>query len=102
MDRRLKLQELLEKIPKVKAAYFQPPENLKMVYPCIRYYRGRPRTNRADNIAYQFTQCYELIVIDPDPDSKIARYIVEHFEMSEINPSYVSNNLHHTPITLYY
>lgn len=102
MDRRLKLNELLEQVPTVKKAYFQPPENVKMEYPCIRYYRGRPSTDRADNVAYRYTQCYELIVIDPDPDSQIARYIVEHFPMAQINPTYVSNNLYHTPITLYF
>lgn len=102
MDRRLKLQELLSQIPGVKEAYFQPPENVSMVYPCIRYYRVRPSTDRADDMVYRFTQCYDLIVIDPDPDSTIPRYIVEHFQMAEMGPSYAANNLHHTPITLYY
>lgn len=102
MDRRLKLQKLLEEIPCVKRVYFQPPAEERMIYPCIRYYRGRPRIARADNSAYQFTQCYELIVIDPNPDSRIARYIVENISMTEINATYVSNNLYHTPITLYF
>lgn len=102
MDRRLKLHEFLEKIPTVKKAYFQPPESVKMVYPCIRYYKVRPRADRADDMVYRFTQCYELIVIDPNPDSQISRYIVEHLPMAEINPTYTSNNLYHTPITLYY
>lgn len=73
-----------------------------MVYPCIRYSRGRPRTNRADNGAYRFTQGYELIVITPDPDSPVPKYIVEHFQMAEINTTYVMDNLYHTSITLYY
>lgn len=102
MDRRQKLQELLEKVPRVKKVYFQPPAEVRMIYPCIRYYRTRARTERADNMAYRFTQCYELIVIDSDPDSQIARYIVENFQMAELNPGYVANNLYHTPITLYY
>lgn len=102
MDRRLILQELLEKIPEVKKVYFQPPANVHMVYPCIRFYRGRPRTAKADNLTYRFTQGYELIVIDPNPDSQIARYIVENFQMAEENNTYVSNNLYHTPITLYF
>lgn len=102
MDRRLNLQKLLEEVPKVRKVYFQPPENLKMEYPCIRYYRVRPSTDKADDMTYRFTQCYELIVIDSDPDSQIARYIVENFQMAEMNTTYASNNLYHTSITLYF
>lgn len=102
MDRRLKLQMDLEKIPGIKKAYFQPPETVRMVYPCIRYSRGRPRTARADNTAYRFTQCYELMVITPDPDSEVPKYIAKHFPMAEVNTTYPSNNLYHTSITLYY
>lgn len=102
MDRRLNLQNLLEKIPGIKKVYFQPPENTKMEYPCIRYYRTRARTDRADNAGYRFTQCYDLIVIDSDPDSEIARYIVLNFPMAELNNTYVSGNLYHASITLYF
>lgn len=102
MDRRLMLQEDLEKIPGVEKVYFQPPANVRMVYPCIRFGRGRPRTFRADDKAYRFIQGYELIVIDSDPDSPISKYVVENFPMAEINTTYVSDNLYHTSITLYY
>lgn len=101
-DRRLKLDELLKKVPGIKKTYFQPPANVSMTYPCIRYYRVRPDTDKADDMTYRFTQCYELIVIEYDPDSEIARYIVEHFQMATINTVYVTNNLYHTSITLYY
>lgn len=102
MDRRQILQEKLEKIPGIKKVYFQPPASVRMVYPCIRFSKGRPRLHKADDMAYRFTQGYELIVIELDPDSKVARYIVEHFPMSEINTTYVADNLYHTSITLYY
>lgn len=102
MDRRLILQERLEKVPTVKEVYFQPPKSLQMIYPCVRYYKARPSTDKADNLTYRFTQCYELIVIDPNPDSQIARYIAEHFQLAEINTTYVSDNLYHTSITLYF
>lgn len=102
MDRRLKLQSLLEKVPGIKKVYFQPPASVRMVYPCIRYNRGRPRTARADDAAYRYTQAYELIVITSDPDSPIPQYIAEHFPMAEVNTTYVADNLYHTSITLYY
>lgn len=102
MDRRLTLQERLEQVPTIKAVYFQPPENIRMEYPCIRYYRVRPSVDRANDKVYRYTQCYELIVIDPDPDSQVAEYIATHFPMAEVNTTYASNDLYHTSITLYY
>lgn len=102
MDRRLKLDELLKAIPGVKKVYFQPPENIRMEYPCIRYYRTRPSVDRANDRVYRFTQCYELITIDTNPDAQTARYIVENFQMAEVGTTYVSENLYHTPITLYF
>lgn len=102
MDRRLKLHKLLEEIPGVKEVYFQPPGSVQMIYPCIRYKKGRPSTDRADNRLYRFAQGYELMVLETDPDSPIAKYIVENFQMAEINTVFVSNNLYHTSITLYF
>lgn len=102
MDRRLILHQRLKEVPGVEEAYFQPPKSARMVYPCIRYHKSRPATDKADDRTYRFVQGYELIVIETDPDSPIARYIVEHFPMAEINTQYVSNNLYHTPITLYF
>lgn len=102
MDRRLDLQMKLEEIPGVKRAYFQPPSSVMMEYPCVRYARSKARLLRADNQAYRFTQGYELMVIDPDPDSQIPKYIVDFFPMAEINSVYISENLYHTSITLYY
>lgn len=102
MDRRLILQDRLERVPGVSRVYFQPPANVRMVYPCVRYSRSRPSSLRADDMAYRFIQGYELIVIDRNPDSPIPQYIVEHFQMAVINATYVVDNLYHTPITLYF
>lgn len=102
MDRYLILQNLLRAVPGVKEVYFQPPASICMIYPCIRFSRSRAKVGRADNKCYRFTQAYELIVITPDPDSPIPQYIIENFQMSEINSVYVSENLYHTSITLYY
>lgn len=102
MDRRLILQERLEKIQNVKKVYFQPPASVRMEYPCVRYNRSRTRSHRADNRTYRFTQGYELMVIDPNPDSEIPQKIIESFQMAEINTTYTSQNLYHTSITLYF
>jgi len=70
MGTRLELQALLLTCgtPNV---YFQPPESLKLVYPCIIYKRDTARTIFADDKPYKHTKRYLITVIDPDPDSEI-------------------------------
>lgn len=71
------LQDLLETlVPPVgpddfKAVYFQPPSNLRMVYPCIEYHLDYAETKHADNVPYSHTKRYQATVIDEDPDSEI-------------------------------
>ena len=68
---RLKLQNLLENIMVdsnlPKNVYFQPPENLKMNYPCIVYHRQYLDGVPADNINYIINRQYRIIYIDRDP-----------------------------------
>lgn len=102
MSKRLELHSLLKQIPTVKNAYFQPPESIKLQYPCIIYSKEPPATRRADNTIYNNRERYRIIVIDPDPDSEIPDYILYNFKMSRIDRYYVSDNLNHTILTLYF
>ena len=52
MDRRLILDAKLRRILGSENVYFEPPQSLKMKYPCIRYSRSRIDTIHADNKAY--------------------------------------------------
>ena len=47
-------QTVLESIPGVEKVYFQPPESVKLVYPCILYEYSRASHIYADNITYLF------------------------------------------------
>ena len=87
---------------KVSRVYFQPPESLKMEYECIRYSRTGVNVTRANNGVYVTANKYEVIVIDYDPDSKIPDKILERFPMCTFDRVYVSDNLYHTALTLYY
>lgn len=102
MDRRQKLQMKLEETPRIKGVYFQPPEGFKMQYPCIRYNREDARTSKADNLTYRFTQRYTLMVITRDPDDGTAKWLVENLPMCSIDRTYVTNNLYHSVLTLFY
>ena len=102
MASRLSLHEELCKILRSKFAYFDPPETLRMNYPCIRYSKGTPDLRRANNRLYKGTEQYSLTVIDKDPDGDIPDRLLEHFPMSRIDRRYKADNLNHTVLTIYY
>ena len=101
MDSRLKLQTLLENYLGSRNVYYQPPESLKMEYPCIRYSKARPDVKHADNVKYLNKDRYEIIVIDRRPDNKVINDLLT-MSYSSFDRHYVSNNLHHDIINLYF
>lgn len=102
MAGRLQLHEELCDILQTKNVYFQPPESVKMTYPCIRYSKAEPDARHANDKVYKNVSKYEGIVIDYDPDSAIPDSLLEYFQMCSLGKAYVSNNLNHFPFTLYY
>lgn len=102
MGSRLKLHEELCEFLNNRRVYFQPPASVKMSYPCIRYSLGNVDTKKADDINYKNTKRYEIVVIDPDPDSDIYEKILAHFPMCSFDRFYVAENLNHWVLTLYY
>lgn len=102
MDRRLELHELLESLlPVGKRAYFQPPTNVDMQYPCIVYSRDNRHTDYADDMPYRHKKRYSVTVIDWDPDSSIPDKVAE-LPMSSFSRHYTADNLNHDVYTLYF
>ena len=102
MASRLDLHEELCSVLGSRNVYFQPPESVKMKYPCIRYSSDGVDSVHANNRAYRNVKRYEGVVIDSNPDSVIADKILAHFEMCSLSPGYTADNLNHFPFTLYY
>lgn len=63
MGRRLELQSKLEDILGSKNVYYQPPENLKMKYPCFVYEEHVNTPFRADNIDYLSPEEWDVTLI---------------------------------------
>lgn len=99
---RLNLQTELTKFPGIKNAYFNPPESIKMTYPCIRYSLAGADSAYANDKLYKSYPRYEITVIDTNPGSTIWQDVLNHFPMCSFDRSYPSNNLHHWVLTLYY
>lgn len=102
MATRLELHTKLCELLNSKHAYFQPPANIKMTYPCIVYARSGMDQRNADDCLYNYITRYELTYIDPDPDSDMPELILRNFPMSKFDRSFTSDNLNHTTFTLYY
>lgn len=101
MASRPTLQEVLEKIPDVEKAYFNPPESVKMIYPCIRYSLKDIDIKHADNSAYKTINGYELILISRNPSDHIVKEILS-LPMCSFDRFYNSDKLYHYIFTLYY
>lgn len=99
MKDRFELQAMLEEILGSRNVFFQPPENLKMSYPAIVYSRARIRNTHADNEVYRQNDCYEIIVIDKNPDSVITRKI-SRLPRCSFDRHFVTENLGHDVFTL--
>ena len=101
-SRRIQLQNKLEEILGSRNVYFEPPENIKMEYPCIVYTLSDIYSQRADNLPYKNTRAYQVTCIGKDPDTDLPDRILEELEMCSYEQEFKSNNLIHNVLRLYY
>lgn len=102
MTSRFELHEEFCGLLGTRNVYFQPPESLKLKYPCIVYVLSGIDKNNANNKAYKTDKRYEVTIIDYDPDSEFPDKILSHFAKCSFDRMFVSENLNHWVFTLYY
>lgn len=101
MASRIELQAKLEELLGSRNVYYQPPETLKIEYPAIIYSKSRIDKKSANNAAYKLTNGYEIIVIDKKPDHPVINKLLE-LPMCGFDRHYISDNLNHDVLTLYF
>lgn len=94
MYNRGKLDNQLRNIIKNGNVYFQPPESLKINYPCIIYNHLSYPTIYANNETFIRQEAYQIILIDKDPDSKFNEEILK-LKFCSFNRRMNVNNLNH-------
>lgn len=94
-NRRRKLHQILTDILGSKNVYFQPPETVKLKYPCIIYHEDYIDTTYADNIPYLHKKRYSITVIDRDPESVIKDKISD-LQACLFERHFTVDNLYHT------
>ena len=99
---RIELDEKLREVLGSGNVYFQPPESIKLKYPCIVYDRDLIDTTYADNKTYSATNRYDVTIISKDPDFPLFDDFIFLFPMCRYDRSYKVDNLNHVAFSLYY
>ncbi len=102
MASRLELQTELENLLGSDEVYFQPPESIKLQYPCIIYKKENWGIRYADNLSYKRIPNYEVTIIDRDPDADWDVKMIDRFSYVSIARFFINENLYHWVFGLYY
>lgn len=98
---RIDLHNILVNILGSNYVYYQPPETIQLKYPCIIYSLSRFDTKFADDKRYRDLKCYDITLIDKDPESVFVDPI-RNIKYCELTRSYTSDNLNHFHFILYF
>lgn len=104
MGQRMDLQNQLEDCMTAAGCephvYFQPPEGLKMIFPCIVYGRSKMDIEYASGLPYSYAWRDMVTVIDRNPESKIVDEVAKLPKMRH-DRVFTSQNLYHTVFMVY-
>ena len=78
--------------------YFQPPESVKLVYPCIIYHLRTLTSDYANDAPYRLTTGFDITYITRSPTSKVPTKLAK-LPCVGFDRYYVSDNLHHYAYT---
>lgn len=99
MNRREELDDILRTFcPNV---YFQPPQSVKMVYPCIVYGLSSINSQYADNKPYLHHTAYSLRYIHKDPDDPLVYGLLVLPTIKHTNRG-CKDNLYQDSYTIFY
>lgn len=101
MGTRLDLHEILKDILGSANVYYQPPESVKIVYPCIVYERVTIDIKHASNKPYLHKKRYKVTLIDKNPDSLILDKLLS-LPMCTFDRHFTADNLNHDSLNIYF
>lgn len=101
LRRRVELHHILTDALGSSQVYYQPPETVKLKYPCIIYFLSGERDWHANNFPYHRLRSYDMTYITKDPDDPMVD-VLNDLKYCSFGRSYVSDNLHHFTYSIYY
>jgi hypothetical protein len=81
--------------------YFQPPENVKLEYPCLVYELEDINVRFADNGPYSLWDRYQVTLIRHDPDSPLIRKLMG-LPHSSFSRHFATSGLNHDVFVIYH
>lgn len=100
--KRAELGDRLKEILGYNNVYFEPPESVKMQYPCIVYERSAGDTDFANNMPYRFRIRYAVTAISRHADNPAVAKLAMSLPSIVYNRHFVVDGLHHDSFYLYY
>lgn len=95
MDHRNEISEKLHTLPVNDEIHFQPPEDVKLVYPCIIYSFDGFRTFHGNDGKYLLREEYTVTHIYQDPIEELHSTILSLFNYVSYDRGYIADNLYH-------
>lgn len=80
--------------------YFQPPENLKIVYPAVVFHLSKIDFDHASDVPYKGAKEYSVILITKDPEPDVIDEILK-IPYSSLDTTYISDGMNHFVFTVY-
>lgn len=100
MATRIDLHKELVSILGSSNVYYNPPETLKLNYPCIVYSLSGVRKDEADDGSYKVNKCYSITLVHKDPDNNIFDKLLA-MPMCKFDRPFISDNFYHYVFTKY-
>lgn len=100
-EKRIEIGNKLKLILGNNRTYYQPPENIKLVYPCAIYSLDGIESKNADDRVYFKRNRYTVIFITTDPDNNYYDGLIDNFDIVRFDQRYISDGLYHDVYTIY-
>jgi hypothetical protein len=95
------VQSLLEGLLGSSEVYFQPPDDIEMVYPAIVYNLDFENAQHADNRPYARKMRWIITVISRDPMEPV-RDLIAELPLCSFERAFPAAGLNHQVFTLFY
>lgn len=98
---RVELDRLLRNTLGTTNVYFDPPESIKIKYPCIVYALGGNMERKADDKTYIRMKRYSLIYITQNADDPMVDTL-EDLDYCHLSRPYTADGLFHYAYDIYF
>jgi hypothetical protein len=100
-SRRIAFNAVLVSILGTNNVYYQPPDDSRMLYPCIVYELEEIHNQHADNGPYKMHDRYQVTFIRHEPDSPVLRKLMG-LPLSSFSRHFATSGLNHDVFVIHH